>query len=116
MIEALHTGTIANAIAVDDMFLLGMLNVAFRGMKDDVYIQSRQSAELFKVAHFRAKNKTTQILIIEMLFAYDSVLFVNSAEDIQNVVDAFSNGSKKFGLKIHNSKTERRIFWLMETS
>ena len=71
-----------------------MLDEAFRdmGVGGGVYIQSRQqSVDLFNVAHFRAKTKTTRILLRELLFADDSAL--------QNIVDAFSDASKKFGLK-----------------
>ena len=71
-----------------------------------VYIQSRQSADLFNVAHFRAKTKATRILMIELLFADDSTLESHSAEEMQKIVDAFSDESKKFGLKINIKKTE----------
>ena len=83
-----------------------MLNDAFRDMGDGVYIQSRQTADLFNVAHFRAKTKTTRILMIELLFADDSALVAHSAGEMQNIVDTFSNASKKFGLKITIKKTE----------
>ena len=83
-----------------------MLDKAFRDMGGGVYIQSRQSADLFNVAHFRVKTKTTQILIRELLFADDSALVAHSAEEMQKIVDAFSNASKKFGLKINIKKTE----------
>ena len=73
---------------------------------DGVYIQSRQSADLFNVAHFRAKTKTTRILTRELLFADDSALVAHSAEEMQQIVDCFSNASKKFGLKINIKKTE----------
>ena len=100
---------------------------ACRGMGDGVYIQSRQSADLFNVAHFRAKTKTTQILVRELLYADNSALVAHSAEEIQRIVDAFSDASKNFGLKSNIKKTEvlyqpnstkpeRRISWLMETS
>ena len=56
-----------------------------------VYIQSRQSADLFNVAHFRAKTKTTRILMTELLFADDSALVAHSAEEMQKIVDAFSD-------------------------
>ena len=88
------------------IFLSAMLDEAFRDMRDGVYIQSRQSADLFNVAHFRAKTKTTRILMRELLFADDSALVAHSAEEMQNIVDAFSNASKKFGLKINIKKTE----------
>ncbi|KAK2189056.1 hypothetical protein NP493_115g01017 [Ridgeia piscesae] len=83
-----------------------MLDEAFQDMGDGGYIQSRQSTGLFNVAHFRAKAKTTWILIRELLFAHDSALVAHSAEDMQKIVDAFSNASKKFGLKINIKKTE----------
>ena len=42
------------------IFLSVMLEKAFRVMWDGVYIQSRQNAYLFTVAHFRAKLKNTK--------------------------------------------------------
>ena len=80
MIEALHTGMMANvgvggevlesfsvtnvvkqgcvlAPTLFSIFLSAMLDAAFRDMDDGVYIQSRRSAELFNVAHFRAKDQ-----------------------------------------------------------
>ena len=81
MIEALHTGMIANVSVGGEVsesfsvtnevnqgcvlaptpyfFLSAMLNEAFRDMGDDVYIQSRQGADIFNVAHFRAKRYRT---------------------------------------------------------
>jgi len=70
--------------------LAAMLNETFRDMGDGVYIQSRQSADLFNVAHFRAKTKTTRILMREMLFAYGSALVTHSTEEMQKIVDVFS--------------------------
>ena len=75
-------------------------------MGGGVYIHSRQSADLFNVAHFRAKTKTTQILMRVLLFADDSALVTHSAEEIQKIVDVFSGASKKFDLKINIEKTE----------
>ena len=83
-----------------------MLDEAFRGMGDGVYIQSRLSADLFNVAYFRAKTKITRILMRELLFADDSALVAYSAEEMQKIVDAFSDASKKFGLNINITKTE----------
>ena len=54
-----------------------MLDEAFRDKRDGVYIQSRQNADLFNVAHFRAKTKTTRILMRELLFADDGALTIN---------------------------------------
>ena len=80
--------------------------LSFRDMGDGVYIHSRQSADLFNVAQFRAKTKTTRILMREVLFADDSALVAHSAEEMQKIVDVFTDASKKFGLKINIKKTE----------
>ena len=73
---------------------------------DGVYIYSGQSADLVNVAPFRSKTKTTRILTRELLFADYSALVAHSAEEMQKIVDAFSDASKKFGLKINIKKTE----------
>ena len=65
----------------------------------------------------------------QLLFADDSALVALSADEMPKIVDAFSEASKKFSLKINiNSRRpryctnptlhepERRISWLMETS
>ena len=72
------------------IFLSATLEEAFRDMGDGIYIKSRQNADLFTVAHFRAKTKTTNILVRELLYADDSALIAYSAEEIQRIVDAFA--------------------------
>ena len=80
MIESLHTGMIVNvrnggefsdtfaitngvkqgcvlASTLLSIFLSTMLDEDIRDMGDGVYIQSHQNADLFTVAHFRAKTK-----------------------------------------------------------
>ena len=129
MIESLHTGMMVNvrnggevsdtfaitngvkqgcvlAPTLFSIFLSAMLREAFKDMGDGTYIKSRQNADLFTVAHFRAKTKTINILVRELLFADDSALIAHSAEEIQRIVDAFANASSKFGLKINIKKTE----------
>ena len=106
MIEALHNGMMANvsvggevsesfsvtngvtqgcvlAPMLFSVFLSAMLDEAFRDMGDSVYIQSRQ-----------------------LLFADDSALVAHSAEEMQKIVDAFSDASKKFGMKTNIKKSE----------
>ena len=129
MIKALHTEMMANvsvggklsasysvtngvkqgcvlAPTLFSIFLSAMLGEAFRDMGDGVCIQSRQSADLFNIAHFRAKTKTTRILTRELLLADDNALVARSAEEMEKIVDAFSDESKKFGLKFIIKKTE----------
>ena len=42
----------------------------------------------------------------ELLFTDDSALVAHSAEEMHTTVDAFSDASAKFGLKINIKKTE----------
>ncbi|KAK2162994.1 hypothetical protein NP493_1493g00012 [Ridgeia piscesae] len=129
MIEALHTGLMANvnvggevsesfsvtngakqgcvlAATLFSIFLSSMLSEALRDIVMASTYRSDKSADLFNVANFRAKTKTTRILMRELPFADDSALVAHSAEEMQNIVDAFSDASKTFGLKINIKKTE----------
>ena len=45
-------------------------------------------------------------MLFRELFADDSALATHSAEELQKIMDAFSDASKKFGLKINIKKTE----------
>ena len=78
------------APAIFSTFLSAMLNEVFLDMGGGVYIQSGQSTDIFNIAHVRAKTRTTRILMRELLFADDSALVAHSAEEVQKIVDAFS--------------------------
>ncbi|KAK3526521.1 hypothetical protein QTP70_030682 [Hemibagrus guttatus] len=88
------------------ILLSAMLEEAFQGMKEGVYIQSRPDADLFNTTHFKARTKSTLVLIRELLFADDSALLAHSPQEIQRIINAFSDASKKFDLKINIKKTE----------
>jgi len=114
MFEALHRGMTANVCAgevVSEKYsvtnkarlptgpnaflhlLSTLLDEAFGDMGDGVYIQSRQSADLFNVTHFRANTKTIRILMRELLFADDRAL---AAKVKHKIVYAFSGASKSW--------------------
>lgn len=82
MIESLHTGIKAkvyDGVATSEafnvtngvkqgfvlaptlfsIFLSAMLEKDFQGMENYVYVQSRQDADLFNVAHFKARTKSS---------------------------------------------------------
>ena len=65
-----------------------------------------KTPDLFNVAHFKAKTKSIQVLVRELLFADDSALVAHTPEQMQQIVDAFSTASRKFGLQINIKKTE----------
>ena len=61
---------------------------------------------MFNVSHFKAKSKTTLLLVKELLFADNDALHSHSSQGIQRLINAFTEASKKFGLKIKVKKTE----------
>ena len=72
-----------------------MLKVAFEGVGDGIFIQTRIDTDLFNVALFRAKARTTYILVREMMFA----VVAHSADSIQSLVDRFTRAAAQFFLK-----------------
>ena len=83
-----------------------MLEVAFKDTGEGIYIQTRQAADLFKVAHFKSRTLTTKHLVREMLFADDSALVAHSATEMQLLIDRFAKAAAQFSLKINIKKTE----------
>ena len=69
-----------------------MLEVAFKDTSEG-YIQTRKEADLFNVAQFKAKSKTSIKLVREMLYADDSALVAHSVEDMQSLVDKFARAA-----------------------
>ena len=88
------------------LYLTAMLDVAFRNVKEGIYIQTRCGADLFNVSHFKSKTRTTKYLVREMLFADDSALVAHSASEMQLLVDRFARAAAQFSLKINIKKTE----------
>uniref|UniRef100_A0A5F8G576 RNA-directed DNA polymerase n=1 Tax=Monodelphis domestica TaxID=13616 RepID=A0A5F8G576_MONDO len=71
-----------------------------------VYIKYRLDGSLFDLRRLTAKTKTTERLILEVLFADDCALMAHQENHLQTIVDRFSTATKLFGLTISLSKTE----------
>ena len=79
------------------LYRTAMLEVAFDGVGNSIYIQTNANPDLFDVALFRAKTRTTQILVREMLFAGDSGIVAHSVGDIQSLEDRIARAASQFG-------------------
>ena len=77
----------------------------FADCEDGVYVRMRHDGKLFNVARLRAKTKTDEVLIRELLFADDAALTSHSEEGLQRLVDNLSVACKEFGLTISLKKT-----------
>ena len=79
-----------------------MLDKAFRGT-GVASTYSPDRARTYSTSHTSEQRPR---LLGELLFADDSALVAHPAGEMQKIVDAFSDASKKFGLKINIKKTE----------
>ena len=82
-----------------------LLQYAFADSSDGVYIRTRADGKLFNIARLRAKTKTFEVLIRELLFADDAALASHSEAGLQRLVDKLSHACKEFGLTISLKKT-----------
>ena len=83
-----------------------MLEHAFDSSTDGIYIRSRADADLFNLAHLRAKRKVTSVLLRDMLFADDAALVSHSEQGLQCLVNHLAKACKEFGVTISIKKTE----------
>ena len=87
------------------LYLAAMLEVAFKDTTKSEYTQTRKDSDLFNVAQFKAKSKTSIKVVREMLFA-DIALVAHSAEEMQSLVEKFARAANQFRFKINIKKTE----------
>ena len=87
------------------IFFSMLLQYAFADSSDGVYIRTRADGKLFNIARLRAKTKTFEVLIRELLFADDAALASHSEAGLQRLVDKLSHACKEFGLTISLKKT-----------
>ena len=88
------------------LYLTAVLWYAFHDCDKAVYIRFRTSGKVFNLRRFQARTMVTDGLIRELLYADDADLVTHSPEDLQDVMDRFSNACTSFGLTISTEKTK----------
>ena len=71
----------------------------------DVGLRTRFDANLFLTSRLKAKTKTTTLHVCEALYADDVAICSHSEEQLQSIIDSFSNTCSVLGLKISVEKT-----------
>ena len=66
--------------------------------------RTRFDAILFSTSRLKAKTKTTTLHVCEALYADDTAFCSHSEEQLQSIIDSFSNTCSVFGLKISVSE------------
>ena len=87
------------------IFFAVMLKHAFGSSTEGVYLHTRSDGKLFSLSRLKAKTKVREVLIRDMLFADDAALATHSEEQLQNLMDTFSEACKDFSLTISLKKT-----------
>ena len=83
------------------LLLKHVLDTATEG----IYFRTSSNDWLFNLAHLRAKTKVRKDLIRDMLFADDAAVATHTQEELQSLMDCFSQACKEFGLTIIQKKT-----------
>ena len=82
-----------------------LLKHAFDTTTEGIYLRTRSDGRLFNLARLRAKTKVSEVLIRDMLFADDAAVVAHTQEELQSLMDCFSQACKDFGLTISLKKT-----------
>ena len=72
---------------------------------EGIYFCTRSDDRLVNLARLRAKTKVRKDLIRDMMFADDAAVATHTQEELQSLLDCFSQACKDFGLTISLKKT-----------
>ena len=72
---------------------------------EGIYFLTRSDDMLLNFARLRANTKVRKDLIRDMLFADDAAVATHTQEELQSLMDCFSQACKDFGLTISLKKT-----------
>ena len=88
------------------LYLAAMLWYAFNDCDIGVEIHFRTSGKVFNLKRLQSKTMVSSALFRELLYADDADLVTHSPEEMQIVMDRFSDACTKFGLTISIEKTK----------
>ena len=77
-----------------------LLKHAFDTTTEGIYLRTRSDGRLFNLARLGAKTKVLEVLTRDMLFADDAAVLAHTQEELQSLMDCFSQACKDFGLTI----------------
>ena len=87
------------------IFFALLLRHAFGTASEAVCLRTRSDDRLFNLGRLRAKAKVCETHIIDMLFTEDAAATTHTQQELQALMDHFSQACKNFGLTISLKKT-----------
>ena len=78
---------------------------AFVTATEVICLRTRSDGRLFNLGRLRAKTKVHEAPVRDMLFAYDAAVTTHTQQELQALMDHFSQACKDFGLTISLKKT-----------
>eukprot|EP00745_Piridium_sociabile_P043277 TRINITY_DN8831_c0_g1_i1.p1 TRINITY_DN8831_c0_g1~~TRINITY_DN8831_c0_g1_i1.p1 ORF type:complete len:1016 (+),score=240.62 TRINITY_DN8831_c0_g1_i1:1061-4108(+) len=88
------------------MFFAVLLKHAFGSSTEGVYLRTRSDGKLFNLSRLRAMSKVQLKCLRDFLFADDAAITTHSAEELQQLMNRFSEACHDFGLTISLKKTK----------
>ena len=96
------------------IFFATLLKHAFGKSTEGIYLRTN----LFKLSRLGSKIRVHEKYVRDLLFADDAAITTHTQEDLQRLLDCFSNACRHFGLTISLAKTQvmgqdiKEIPWL----
>ncbi|PFX13050.1 hypothetical protein AWC38_SpisGene22909 [Stylophora pistillata] len=87
------------------IFFSLLLKHAFGKSTEGVYMHTRSDGNLYNIVRLRAKTKIRKTTIRDMLFADDAAVTSHRVQDLQRLMDRFSQPCEDFGLTISLKQT-----------
>ena len=87
------------------IFFALLLRHAFGTASEGICLRTRSDGRLFNLGRLRAKTKVREALIRDMLFVDDAAVTTHTQQELQALMDRFSQACKDFGLTISLKKT-----------
>ena len=88
------------------IFFATLLKHAFGKSTEGIYLPTRSDGNLFKLSRLRAKTRVHEKYVRDLLFADDAAITTHTQEELQRLLDRFSDACRHFGLTISLAKTQ----------
>ena len=82
------------------IFFALLLRHAFGSATEGIYLRTRSDGRLLNLACLKAKTKVREALIRDILFVDDAVVATHTKQELQSLMNRFSQACKGFGLTI----------------